>query len=74
MDLEATDHVTMDAGPLRSMLKRFDVAVQILELEPGIVRYLKTPARQLIVAVPIQLDDGSLEVYTGYRVIHNRSR
>jgi glutamate dehydrogenase (NAD(P)+) len=74
MDSEATDHVTMDAGPLRSMLKRFDAAVEILELEPGIVRYLKTPARQLIVAVPIQLDDGSLEVYTGYRVIHNRSR
>jgi glutamate dehydrogenase (NAD(P)+) len=74
MDLEATDHVTMDAGPLRSMLKRFDAAVEILELEPGIVRYLKTPARQLIIAVPIQLDDGALEVYTGYRVIHNRSR
>jgi len=61
-------------GPLRSMLDRFDAAAEILQLEPGIVRYLKTPQRQIVVSVPIRLEDGSVEMYTGYRVIHNRSR
>jgi glutamate dehydrogenase (NAD(P)+) len=56
------------------MLDRFEAAVEILGLGQGLVRYLKTPARQVVVAVPIRLDDGSLEVYTGYRVIHNNNR
>lgn len=67
-------HVTIDHGPLRSMLGRFDAAVEILGLDSGLVRYLKIPARQVVVAVPIRLDDGSLEVYTGYRVVHNNNR
>lgn len=63
-----------DRGPLRSMHDRFDAAVEILGVGPDIVRYLKTPARQVVVSIPIHLDDGSVEVYTGYRVIHNRQR
>ncbi len=55
------------------MFDRFDAAV-VLGLEPGMVRYLKTPQRQVAVSVPIRLDDGTLEVYAGYRVIHNRNR
>lgn len=72
--LPEAGHVTADDGPLRSMLERFDNAVEILELGRGMVQYLKTPARQVVVSVPISLDDGSMEVYTGYRVIHNRNR
>jgi glutamate dehydrogenase (NAD(P)+) len=68
------NRLTMDDRPLFSMLERFDAAVEILGLEEGIVEYLKTPARQVVVAVPIRLDDGSVEVYTGYRVIHNNNR
>jgi len=57
--------------PLESMMKRFDVAAEILELEPGVYEYLKTPVRQHIVSIPIQMDDGKIEVFEGYRVIHN---
>ncbi len=56
------------------MLDRFEAAVEILGLGSGVVQYLKIPAKQVVVAVPRSLDDGSVEVYTGYRVIHNNNR
>lgn len=58
-------------NPLESMMKRFDVAAQILNLEQGVYEYLKTPVRQYIVSIPIQMDDGRIQVFEGYRVIHN---
>ncbi len=57
--------------PLESMMKRFDVAAEILGLEPGLYNYLKTPVKQIIVSIPIFLDDGRIEIFEGYRVIHN---
>lgn len=53
------------------MLARFEVASDILGLEPGIREFLKTPMRQHIVSIPIQMDDGTIKVFEGYRVIHN---
>lgn len=58
-------------NPLESMMKRFDVAAEVLGLEKGVYDYLKTPVRQYIVSIPIQMDDGRIEVFEGYRVIHN---
>jgi glutamate dehydrogenase (NAD(P)+) len=58
-------------NPLESMMQRFDRAAEILALEPGIYQYLKTPVKSVIVSIPIQMDDGSIEVFDGYRVIHN---
>ncbi|MDH3252239.1 MAG: Glu/Leu/Phe/Val dehydrogenase [Ignavibacteria bacterium] len=59
------------ANPLESMMQRFDVAAEILGLEKGVYEYLKTPVRQHIVSIPIQMDDGRIEIFEGYRVIHN---
>jgi glutamate dehydrogenase (NAD(P)+) len=53
------------------MMRRFDVAAQILNLEPGVYDYLKTPVRQVIVSIPIAMDTGEVKVFEGYRVIHN---
>ncbi|MDP4200697.1 MAG: Glu/Leu/Phe/Val dehydrogenase [Bacteroidota bacterium] len=53
------------------MMQRFDRAAEILQLEPGIYEYLKTPVKSVIVSIPIQMDDGSVQVFEGYRVIHN---
>lgn len=53
------------------MMRRFDVAADILGLEPGVYNYLKTPVKQIIVSIPIQMDDGRVEIFEGYRVIHN---
>jgi glutamate dehydrogenase (NAD(P)+) len=58
-------------NPLESMMQRFDRAAEILGLEPGIYQYLKTPVKCVIVSIPIQMDDGSIEVFEGFRVIHN---
>src|SRR2546421_3183588 len=58
-------------NPLESMMQRFDRAAEILQLEPGIYQYLKTPVKSVIVSIPIQMDDGSMEVFEGTRVIHN---
>jgi glutamate dehydrogenase (NAD(P)+) len=58
-------------NPFESMMKRFDKAAEILQLERGVYDFLKTPALQVIVSIPIQMDDGRIEVFEGYRVIHN---
>jgi glutamate dehydrogenase (NAD(P)+) len=58
-------------NPLESMMQRFDKAAEILGLEPGIYQYLKTPVKSVIVSVPIQMEDGSIEVFEGFRVVHN---
>jgi glutamate dehydrogenase (NAD(P)+) len=58
-------------NPLESMMKRFDVAAEILGLERGVYEYLKTPVKQVIVSIPIPMDDGRIQVFEGYRVIHN---
>lgn len=58
-------------NPFESMMQRFDKAAEILQLEKGVYEFLKTPALQVIVSIPIQMDDGRIEVFEGYRVIHN---
>src|SRR5262249_39569494 len=52
----------------QAMLEEFDEAARILNLEPGIWRILTHPKRQIIVACPVQMDNGEIEVFTGYRV------
>src|ERR1700756_4192120 len=54
-----------------AMLQEFDGAARILNLEPGIWRILTNPKRQIIVSCPIQMDNGEIEVFTGYRVQYN---
>jgi glutamate dehydrogenase (NAD(P)+) len=60
-------------NPFESMMERFDVAAEMLELERGVYEYLKTPVKQVIVSIPIQMDNGEIEVFEGYRVIHNEA-
>jgi glutamate dehydrogenase (NAD(P)+) len=61
-------------NPFEAMMARFDHAAELLSLDPGIYRVLRMPEKQLIVSVQILRDDGEIEVFTGYRVIHNTSR
>jgi glutamate dehydrogenase (NAD(P)+) len=53
------------------MMSRFRTASQILGLEEEVYNVLKSPARQVIVSLPITMDDGSIRVFEGYRVIHS---
>ena len=59
-------------GPIfGAMLQEFDGAAHILNLEPGIWKILTNPKRQIVVACPVQMDNGEIEVFTGYRVQYN---
>jgi glutamate dehydrogenase/leucine dehydrogenase len=58
-------------NPFESMMSRFDVAAQILGLDPSTYNVLKTPTKQVIVALPITMDSGQVRVFEGYRVIHS---
>ena len=55
-------------------MSRFDHAAQRLSLDPGLYKVLRSPEKQIIVAVPFLRDNGEVEVYTGYRVLYNTSR
>jgi glutamate dehydrogenase (NAD(P)+) len=57
-----------------SMAARFDVAAKKLNLDEGLTRYLRTPNREIIVHIPVQMDSGRLEVFDGYRVQHSIAR
>jgi glutamate dehydrogenase (NAD(P)+) len=54
-----------------AMLQEFDGAARLLGLDPGIWKILTHPKRQITVSCPIQMDNGEIEVFTGYRVQYN---
>ena len=56
------------------MHARFDRAAGKLGLDPGLYQILRQPDRELIVSVPIHMDDGTLQMFTGYRVQHSTTR
>lgn len=58
-------------NPLESMMSRFDAAVKILGISDEMYDILKVPARQIIVGLPVTMDNGKLRVFEGYRVIHS---
>jgi glutamate dehydrogenase (NAD(P)+) len=54
--------------------QQFDLAAERLNLDPGLRRVLREPRRELTVHFPVKMDDGSVQVFTGFRVQHNLSR
>jgi glutamate dehydrogenase (NAD(P)+) len=54
-----------------AMLQEFDGAARLLGLDPGIWKILTSPKRQITVSCPVQMDNGEIEVFTGYRVQYN---
>jgi glutamate dehydrogenase (NAD(P)+) len=55
-------------------LVQLDQAARIMNLDPNVHEVLRYPKRTLEVAIPTRMDDGSVRVFTGYRVHHNTSR
>jgi glutamate dehydrogenase (NAD(P)+) len=53
---------------------QFDLAAEMLNLDPGLRRVLREPRRELTVHFPVHMDDGSVQVFTGFRVQHNLGR
>jgi glutamate dehydrogenase (NAD(P)+) len=63
-----------ETNPWLAAEARFDEAAEKLQLDDGMRKVLKSPAREITVNIPVQLDDGRLEVFTGYRVQHSIAR
>jgi glutamate dehydrogenase (NAD(P)+) len=76
MILEATMPSTLEEelNPRLSAEARFDTAAERLGLDDGMRKVLRSPSREIIVHIPVALDDGRLEVFTGYRVQHSIAR
>src|SRR5947208_919374 len=63
-----------EENPLEAMSPRFDRAAELLDLEPGLYKVLRHPEKQIIISIPVQMDNGEVEVFEGIRVLYNTSR
>lgn len=61
-------------NPYQMALQQFDNAVRYLKIKRGIIEMLRYPKRELTVNFPVKMDDGSVKIFTGYRVHHNTAR
>ena len=69
-----TEHVAASINPWLVAQQQFDLAAERLNLDPGLRRVLREPRRELTVHFPVKMDDGSVQVFTGYRIQHNLGR
>ena len=74
MIAEASAALEKETNPWLAAETRFEEAAERLGLDDGMRKILRTPAREITVSIPVQLDDGRLEVFTGYRVQHSIAR
>ena len=67
----ATTITAHGSNPFEEMIRRFDVAAKILNLEDDVYDVMKYPAKNIEVNLPIMMDNGRIQVFNGYRVIHS---
>ncbi len=63
-----------EMNPWEAQAARFDFAARKLNLDDGLWKVLSSPSREIIVHFPIAMDDGRVELFTGYRVHHSMAR
>jgi glutamate dehydrogenase (NAD(P)+) len=68
------DRFLNEENPFEAMMSRFDRAAELLDLEPGIYKVLRSAEKEITVSIPVLMDNGEVEVFTGIRVMHNTSR
>jgi glutamate dehydrogenase (NAD(P)+) len=71
--MKAVDH-EQEINPWEAQSTRADLAAQKLNLDPGLWKVLRYPDREIVLHIPVQMDDGRMEVFTGYRVQHSTAR
>ena len=69
-----TVSLEQEINPWEAQSARFDLAVEKLRLDEGLVKVLRYPNREIIVHIPVSMDNGTLEVFTGFRVQHSIAR
>ena len=68
------DRFLNEENPFEAMMSRLDRAAKLLDLEPGIYKVLRSAEKEITVSIPVMMDNGEVEVFTGIRVLHNTSR
>lgn len=58
-------------NPLESMNRRFDAAVEVLGLDKQFANVLRVPDKVVMANIPVTMDDGTIQVFEGYRVVHS---
>ena len=66
--------LAFEMNPREAAAARFDLAAKKLNLDEGLTKVLRTPNREITVYIPVAMDNGKLEVFTGYRVQHSIAR
>src|SRR5689334_24177553 len=69
-----TVSLEQEHNPWEAQAARFDFAARKLNLDEGLMKVLRYPTREVLVHIPVQMDDGSIEVFTGFRVQHSIAR
>jgi glutamate dehydrogenase (NAD(P)+) len=64
----------LDTHTFRLAVAQFDQAAETMQLDPNLRERLKLPQRSMVVSLPVRMDDGRVEVFTGYRVQHDSAR
>jgi len=70
----STTTMEKEVNPWVAQRARFEIAAQKLNLDAGLTKLLSLPNREVIVHIPVHMDDGRLEVFTGFRVQHSIAR
>jgi len=70
----ATEQIAAAINAWDVAQQQFDLAAEHLNLSPGLRKVLREPKRELTVHFPVKMDDGNVEVFTGFRVQHNLGR
>ena len=60
--------------PFANAQRQFDIAAELLDLSPNLRRILRVPQRELTVNFPVRMDNGDIQVFTGFRIQHNITR
>ncbi len=69
-----TVSLEQELNPWEAQAARFDYAAQKLDLDEGLWKILRYPNREIIVHIPVAMDNGTIEVFTGFRVQHSIAR
>ena len=67
----ATIAIEQEMNPWEAQAARFDFAARKLNLEDDLWKVLRSPSREIIVHFPVGMDDGHIELFTGFRVHHS---
>jgi len=60
-------------GMYKVVMEQFEHAADVMGLDPGVRKILGQTNNEIVVHFPVKLDDGTIEVFTGYRVQHNNA-